>query len=290
VKNTEFQVFQKIMHAKGEIRGIKIPGGNSLSRSQIDTLTKDIQSYGAKGLVWIRKNQNTLSSSIEKFLSQNELENISAALELQDQDLGLIVADQPSIARSSLSQIKSDVLSKMNYPVDHPWAFLWVEDFPLFEYDAEQKRYVSIHHPFTSPHPEDLSNVMEKKNLSSIRSNAYDLVLNGYEIGGGSIRIHQNELQQIIFSILGLAEAEAKEKFGFFLEALQYGTPPHGGIALGLDRIAMLLAKSDSLRDIIAFPKTQNAYDLMVDAPSTISIDQLLELHLSLLEKKGSSS
>jgi aspartyl-tRNA synthetase len=282
---TDFKVFKTVVQEQGEIRGLRLPTGDRLSRSQIDGLTKEVQKFGAKGLVWIRKKETGLSSSIEKFLRPDELENAAQALGLEAGDVGLLVADQPSIARAALGGIKKAALEKCDIGPETPWSFLWVESFPLMEYNPEAQRYVSLHHPFTQPHPEDVKKVMESKDLENVRSNAYDLVLNGFEIGGGSIRIHQNDIQAAVFKALGLSTEEAKEKFGFFLDALEYGTPPHGGIALGLDRIAMLLAGCESLRDVIAFPKTQNASDLMVDAPGPIDLDQLLELHLSYRTK-----
>ena len=284
---TDFKVFQSVIHGQGEIRGMKIPGGESISRSQIDALTKQVQQFGAKGMVWIRKKADQITCSVEKFLTSEELQGLATALEMDNDDLGLIVADQAGIARTALNEIKPEVLAKVGFKPTQAWAFAWVEDFPLFEFDPEQNRHVSIHHPFTSPLAQDMDDLMAGQNLTKIRSNAYDLVLNGFEIGGGSIRIHQQDVQKAIFSALGLDEAQANEKFGFFLKALQYGTPPHGGIALGIDRIAMLLAGATSLRDVIAFPKTQNANDLMVDAPGKIELEQLLELNLSLLQKES---
>lgn len=278
---TSFKVFQTVIHNQGEIRGVRIPKGNQLSRSQVDQLVKLATQFGAKGMVWVRKQGQNLTSSIEKFLTPDELNAISNTLDLQDDDLGLIIADQASTTRASLQAVKVAALEKVNFQPENPWAFLWVENFPLFEHDPESGHYVSLHHPFTQPHGDDVQKVMSNQDLGNIRSNAYDLVLNGFEIGGGSIRIHQNQLQQKVFEILGLTPEQAKEKFGFFLQALEFGTPPHGGIALGIDRIAMLLAGVTSLRDVIAFPKTQNASDLMVDAPSTLDINQLIELGIT---------
>jgi len=285
-KDTSFKVFQSVLSTGGEIRGMNIPKGDCLSRNQIDNLTKRVQHFGAKGMVWIRKKADGLTCSIQKFLTPDELDGLAIALEMQEGDLGLVVADRASTARNSLIEIKPEALDKAGFKPTESWSFLWVESFPLFEFDAEQDRYVSLHHPFTQPHPDDLEKFKQEQDLEHVRSNAYDLVLNGFEIGGGSIRIHDPEVQAKAFSILGLSPSEAQEKFGFFLDALKYGTPPHGGIALGLDRIAMLLSGSTSLRDVIAFPKTQNANDLMVEAPSSISLDQMLELHLSSIKKK----
>lgn len=285
--NSSFRVFEQVIASQGEIRAMVLPDGASLSRSQIDQYTKRVQSFGAKGLIWIKQEDGKRTFSIEKFLSDEEKQGIATKLSLKDGDLALIVADQAGIARTALTEIKAELLDKLNFQPTTDWAFTWIENFPLFEFDAASQQYTSIHHPFTQPHPEDVENLLNKKNISSIRSNAYDLVLNGFEIGGGSIRIHQADVQEAVFSILGLNDDQTKEKFGFFLDALSYGTPPHGGIAFGIDRIAMLLAGCTSLRDVIAFPKTQNAADVMVDAPSPIDIEQLIELHVSVQKPKS---
>ncbi|MCB0326531.1 MAG: aspartate--tRNA ligase [Bdellovibrionales bacterium] len=282
---TEFQVFRSVVDSGGEVRGFRLKGGNEISRSQVDQLVEKAKSFGAKGLVWVRKKDGVVNSSVAKFLQAHELEGIAQALSMEDGDLSLVIADRTHVTRSALSQLKHWTLEKFAIAPEKEWAFLWVENFPLLEQDPETGSWNSMHHPFTSPHTEDLEKVREKKNLGSIRAQAYDLVLNGFELGGGSIRIHDSELQKQCFDLLGLSMQQAQEKFGFFLEALQYGTPPHGGIAFGLDRMAMLLSGAKAIRDVIAFPKTQTAYDLVSKAPNEVDADQLLQLHLRLAKK-----
>ncbi|MFH1017027.1 MAG: aspartate--tRNA ligase [Pseudomonadota bacterium] len=282
VRESTFRVFRDAVAAGGEVRGLRLPKGNELSRSQIDGLVEKAKEFGAKGLVWIREAEGKRTSSIDKVISPEDLAAVAKVLELQPGDLALLVADQPAVARTALSSLRVHVLKKMRVPPGRKFAFVWVDEFPLFEWDNAEERYFSVHHPFTSPHTDDIPLLDQTQNLGRIRAQAYDLVLNGYEIGGGSIRIHRPELQQKIFDRLGLSREEAKRKFGFFIEALEYGTPPHGGIAFGLDRISMILCGTDAIRDVIAFPKTQNAADLMAEAPSEVDPKQLEELGLSL--------
>lgn len=282
LQKTEFKVFQAVLKSDGEIRGIRLRGGAKLSRSQTDQLIEKAKAFGAKGLVTIKKVEGKTSCSAEKFLTKEELGSIEETLELDVGDLGLIIADKTATARAALNALRAHCVELMKIPPVKPYTFAWIVDFPLLEHDEEEKRYVAKHHPFTSPHTDDLPLLKNKKNLEKVRANAYDLVVNGYEIGGGSIRIHQPEIQQQLFDALGMSREEAKRKFGFFLEALQYGTPPHGGIAFGIDRIAMILAGVDAIRDVIAFPKTQSALDMMVEAPSKPDEKQLKELSLSV--------
>ena len=277
---TQFNAFASVLQAGGEIRGLRIPGGANLSRSQIDKLTKAVKETGAKGLVWCKFDGGKLQSPIEKFLSEQEKQDLIAQLSLSNEDIGFLVADEASIARASLERVKKNCVESLSIAPTQEHAFVWVTDFPLFEYDAELGRKVSLHHPFTSPHPEDMHK-LDKDDKSGIRSLGYDLVLNGFELGGGSIRIHQNEVQKKIFAALGIGDKEATNKFGFFLEALRYGTPPHGGIAFGLDRMAMLLCGSEAIREVIAFPKTQSAMDIMSKAPSNVDQAALDELSIS---------
>ncbi len=286
-KNTSFRVFSEALSNHGEIRGVRIPKGESFSRKQIDQLTLIAKGCGAKGVVWMKKSQEKTSSSIDKFLSPDELSTLESLLKLEEGDLGLIVADQPSVARASLEALRNECIERLELKPKRPFAFTWVVDFPLFVWDDDESRFVSVHHPFTQPHPEDVSKLKNGEDLGSVRALAYDLVLNGYEIGGGSIRIHQPEIQSMIFQTLKLTEEDMKHKFGFFLEALKYGTPPHGGIALGLDRVAMILSGTQAIRDVIAFPKTQSALDLMAESPSTVDPRQLDELHLALKKPKA---
>jgi aspartyl-tRNA synthetase len=281
---TAFRVFQETLTAGGEIRGFRLPKGNDLPRSQVDQLVEKVKGFGAKGLVWIREAKEKRTSSIEKFVTAEELAQTARILALEEGDLGLLVADQPSIARAALNSLRLHCVEKMKIPPSKKYSILWVDDFPLFEYDDQEKRYVSKHHPFTSPHPDDVPLLQEGKSLEKVRARAYDLVINGYEIGGGSIRIHRTDLQQLIFDRLGLTREDAKRKFGFFLEALEYGTPPHGGIALGMDRLAMILAGTDAIRDVIAFPKTQSAADMMAEAPSEVDPKQLRELGIQVIK------
>ncbi len=283
-KETQFNVFRNVLVTKGEIRGFRIKGGNQLSRSQMEELTEKAKAFGAKGLVWFKEGLDKRSCSIEKFLSEKEMSEVAKSLDLQKGDLGLIIGDKHSIVRACLDSLRSYCVELMKIPATQPYAFTWIHDFPLFEYMEEEKRFVSKHHPFTSPHPEDLHLLMPGKDLSKIRARAYDLVLNGYEVGGGSIRIHTSGLQQKIFDCLNLPQEEARRKFGFFMEALEYGTPPHGGIAFGIDRIAMILAGTNAIRDVIAFPKTQSALDLMMEAPSEADLKQLKELSIAILK------
>lgn len=286
LKETNFNVFKTTLHSGGEIRGFKISNVGDVSRNQTDQFMEKAKQFGAKGLVWFKNVDGKVSSSIEKFLSPSEMESITKLYDLKPGDFGVMVADQTSTVRASLEGLKQHFVEKFQIKPEKKFAFVWIEDFPLFEMDPETGQHSAVHHPFTHPHPEDTETVMKEKNLFNVRAQAYDLVLNGFEIGGGSIRIHEHDLQERIFEILGMTKEVAEKKFGFFLEALGYGTPPHGGIALGLDRIAMILCDSNAIRDVIAFPKTQNAQDLMSDCPTTVDVKQLIELHLKTLVKQ----
>lgn len=285
LKDTQFNVFKSTLGNAGEIRGFKVMISSDLSRSQTDQMIDKAKQFGAKGMVWFKNVGGKISSSIEKFLSPTEMENIAKRYDLQPGEFGVMVADQPSTVRASLEGLKQHLIEKFGIKPKQEFAFLWVQDFPMFE-AGENDSVQAVHHPFTRPHTDDKHKVMEKKDLLNVRAQAYDLVLNGFEIGGGSIRIHEHDLQERIFEILGMTKEKAQKKFGFFLEALEYGTPPHGGLALGLDRIAMILCNSTAIRDVIAFPKTQNAQDLMSDAPSPVDLPQLIELHLKLTPTK----
>ena len=279
LKDTQFNVFKSTLANAGEIRGFKVPFSGEISRSQTDQMIEKAKQYGAKGMIWFKNVGGKISSSIDKFLTPTEIENISKRFNLQSNEFGVMIADNSSTVRASSEGLKQNLIEKFKIKPKEEFSFLWVQDFPMFE-AGENGSVQAVHHPFTRPHPEDKNNIMEKKDLLKLRAQAYDLVLNGFEIGGGSIRIHEHNLQEKIFEILGLSNEDAQRKFGFFLEALEYGTPPHGGLALGLDRIAMILSKTNAIRDVIAFPKTQNAQDLMSDAPSPVDIAQLIELHL----------
>ncbi len=287
LKRTSFRVFADTISSGGEVRGLSLPSGGSFSRSQIDQLVEKAKSFGAKGLVWVKPEGSKVTSSAGKNLTDAEMANIQSALQMKSGDLALIVADRASIARTALSALRLHCAEKMNLPPSTDYAFTWIVDFPLFEYDEEEKRYVARHHPFTHPHFEDISLLKEGKHLDKVRAQAYDLVLNGFEIGGGSIRIHRSELQRLAFERLGISAKEAEKKFGFLLEAFEYGAPPHGGIALGVDRIAMLLSKTDAIRDVIAFPKTQSAMDLMTNAPNDADAKQLRELSIKITKTES---
>ncbi|MCB0308940.1 MAG: aspartate--tRNA ligase, partial [Bdellovibrionales bacterium] len=282
---SSFNVFKSVLSKGGEIRGFRLPKGASLSRNQLDQMTNSVKAYGAKGLVWVKR-QEQLSSSVDKFVSVKELQSVADNLDLEVGDIAFLIADEISTVRSALSALKHQCVQKMNIAPSLDYSFLWVENFPLFAFDSVEKRHVSVHHPFTAPNFNDLSFLDSQHTLSKVRAQAYDLVLNGVELGGGSIRIHDSDLQSKVFRCLDLSVDEAKNKFGFFLDALEFGTPPHGGIAFGIDRMAMILAGTDAIRDVIAFPKTQSAMDVMCDAPSEVTPEHLVELSISV-KKRG---
>ena len=286
---SDFKVFKDTLNANGLIKAINAKNASSFSRKEIDELTNYVKNYGAKGLAWLKYEQDEFKSSIVKFFSENELESIKKLLNVENGDLILFIADQENITNPALGNLRAHLAKKLDLIDENSYRFLWVEKFPLFEHSPELGRYVSVHHPFTSPLEEDLDNLesdTSKGDISKVRARAYDIVLNGQEIGGGSIRIHNSEVQSKIFNLLGISKEEARKKFGFLLDALSFGAPPHGGIALGLDRIAMILNNVDSIRDVIAFPKTQRGQDLMVSAPTGASVEQLMELGIRLNEKK----
>jgi aspartyl-tRNA synthetase len=276
-RDSEFRVFKEIVSAGGAVRGIVVPGGNGYTRNQIDLLvdhaTKEL---AFKGLIWIRPGEPPQSSV--KALAESTLRAALASARASTTDLLLVTGGAPDATSKLLGQLRLHVARKENLLDSQAFAFTWVTDFPLLEYHEDDGRWYSMHHPFTSPREEDLDRL--ETDPGAVRAKAYDLVLNGSEIGGGSIRIHDARLQARMFRRLGIAEEEAKLRFGFFLDALEYGTPPHGGIALGLDRLVASLAGESSIREVIAFPKTANAVDLMAGAPSRVDERQLRELHL----------
>jgi aspartyl-tRNA synthetase len=279
VKDTDFEIFRKVVKAGGKVKGFSVPGQAAVSRKNLDDLTKFAIERGAGGLAWMKVEEGGLTSPIVKFFKQETLGGLRHRLGASAGDLLLMVADQPAVTDQVLAALRAHVADLYHLKTDS-FGFAWVTDFPLLERNEEEKRFEAVHHPFTAPVPDDVA--LFETSPERIRSQAYDLVLNGQEIGGGSIRIHQRKMQERMFSALGISAQAAREKFGFLLEALEYGTPPHGGIALGLDRIVAIMAGEDSIRDVIPFPKTQRAIDMMVDAPSPVEEDQLKELGIDL--------
>ncbi|MEK6613659.1 MAG: aspartate--tRNA ligase [Candidatus Binatota bacterium] len=280
-KGSQVKVFSGAIEKGGLVKGIKVAGGANLSRKELDDLTAFVGQYGAKGLAWIKFTEGDWQSPITKFLSEKERGEILSLTRAKSGDILFFVADEPKVVYEALANLRLHLGEKLGLISEKDYSLLWVVDFPLLEYDPEEKRHVSVHHPFTAPLEEDLP-LLEKEPLK-VRSKAYDLVLNGVEIGGGSVRIHQVELQKQMLGLLGIGPEEAKEKFGFFLEALGFGAPPHGGIAFGIDRMAMILSGARSLRDVIAFPKSQRAVCLLTDAPSSVDAKQLKELGIKIV-------
>jgi aspartyl-tRNA synthetase len=275
---SEFRVFKQIVAAGGVVRGFVVKGGNDYSRSRLDAIVDQAKALGFTGLIWVRPGAPPLSSV--KALSEAALQPALDRVAASKEDLLLMAAGPADHTSKLLGALRLQIAQKENLLNPEQFEFLWVTDFPLLEYSAEDGRWYSMHHPFTSPHDEDWDKLESQP--GEVRAKAYDLVLNGSEIGGGSVRIHDAALQARIFSRLGITEEEAKLRFGFFLEALEYGTPPHGGIALGLDRIVAILAGESSIREVIAFPKTASAVDLMASAPSPVDAKQLRELHIRI--------
>jgi aspartyl-tRNA synthetase len=279
--NTEFRVFKDTLESKGIITGLVAPGCGDYTRNQLDVLTDFIKKQGAGGLIWIRVKEEGLESPTMKFFTEAEKEAMIKELEAKPGDLILILSGKKYKTLNLLGNLRLEMSRRLNLVTENSEPkLLWVRDFPLFEWDEETNRYYAMHHPFTSPNMEDLA--LMDTDPASVRAQAYDLVLNGNEIAGGSIRIHYSELQSKMFQLLGFTEEDAKEKFGFLMGAFQYGAPPHGGIAFGFDRLCMIFCGEKSIREVIAFPKTANAISLMDDNPSLVSDDQLKELHLKI--------
>lgn len=285
VKNCGFKIFTSAVENGGAVKAINVKGhGDKFSRKDITKLEDYIKDYGAKGLAWVKITGDGITSPIAKFFTDEEMESILRVMDASEGDLILFVADKTQVVYDSLGHLRVEIAKRLDMLNKDEFKLVWVTEFPLFEYDEEEGRYVAKHHPFTSPMDEDIE-IMES-NPDKVRAKAYDIVLNGHEIGGGSIRIHTSGLQQKMFKALGFAEDEAQEKFGFLLDAFRYGTPPHGGIAYGLDRLVMILAKEDNIRQVIAFPKTQNATCPLTDAPTFADEKQLSELNIAVIGDK----
>jgi len=289
VEGTEFPPFASALSSGGQVKGIVVPGGANLSRKALDELQEFAKRYGATALPWIKLGDE-VSSSLLKALGHDTVTRIAEVAGARNGDLVLIVGGKPKIVSASLGALRNEVAKRENLIPANVYAPLWVTDFPMFEFHEEDGRYYSMHHPFTSPVDEDLQLLeravegSETNLLAQIRTKAYDPVINGVEMASGSIRIHRRDVQRLVFKALGMTTEEARERFGFFLDALEYGTPPHGGIAPGIDRLMMVLAGTDNMRDVIAFPKTASAADLMIDAPGEVDPKQLEELHLHIVE------
>ncbi len=281
VRDCEFKVFTDAIAAGGSVRGICVTGGSDIyTRKKIDKLTEAVKSYGAKGMVWIRKTQDGVTSSVNKFFTPEQLEDLAEHMGAKAGDLMLIISDSNKVVFDSLGFLRRHIAGEMGLLDDNQFNFLWVVDFPLFEYDEKEDRWSAMHHPFTSPKAEHAQ--LLKTDPHKCLANAYDIVLNGVELGGGSIRIHDQEMQEDMFKALNMTQEDIDEKFGFLVEAFKYGAPPHGGLAYGLDRLVMLLTGEKSIREVIAFPKNQNAQCMVSEAPGLVDETQLEELGIEL--------
>jgi aspartyl-tRNA synthetase len=278
VKGSGFKVFADVVARQGIVAGFVVPGAASFTRSQMDNLVDYTKSLGAGGLVYFKWTDAGIETAVEKFLGKESVRAIAAEMGVRKGDLVLLVADTWSRAYTVLGALRLEMGKRMNCIDETKNALLWVTDFPMFEFSQEEQRFVAVHHPFTAPHPDDVA-ILES-DPGKARARAYDLVVNGNEIAGGSMRIHDRELQSRVFTLLGIGEEEAKKKFGFLLSAFTYGAPPHGGIAFGFDRMVMILTGMKSIRDVIAFPKTASAMSLMDESPSDVDEQQLRDLHI----------
>ena len=284
VADSQFKVFASVAADGGLVKALNVKGGATFSRKDLDGFTDFVKIYGAKGLAWVKVKEGEWQSPIAKFFTTDELTVLNEKLDAEVGDLLLFMADTPAIANEALGRLRGHLGGKLGLADKNEFKFTWVTDFPLLEWDSEQRRHVAVHHPFTAPLEEDFP--LLDSDPGKARAQAYDLVLNGSEIGGGSIRIHDQSVQSRMFKLLGIGEEEAREKFGFLLDALIFGAPPHGGIAFGLDRLMMILTGSDSIRDVIAFPKTQKATCLLSEAPNQVDDKQLQELGVRLRTKQ----
>ena len=282
VKDSEFSVFRGAVEAGGSVRGINVPGGAKMTRKEIDSLTDFVKTYGAKGLAWYKNTLPQPTSSFAKFLTEEETKNILERIGAGDGDLVLIVAAKNKVVFDSLGALRCEVAKRLGLIDRSKFNFLWVTEFPLLEYSEEDGRFYAMHHPFTMPMEEDLP--LLDTDPGAVRARAYDCVLNGTELGGGSIRIHTTEMQTRMFEALGIGPEEAEEKFGFLLEAFRYGVPPHGGLAFGLDRVVCLLLGLEDIRDVIAFPKVQNASELLSKCPAPADPKALEELGIAVVK------
>ena len=285
LRDTGFKVFRNVLDNGGIVKAITVKGDAAIPRRELDGLVDYVGNYGAKGLAWIGLNKDgSLKCQITKFLGEDKIREIGKFCEAENGDLILIIADKPKVVAQALGELRLEMARRMNLIDENEFCFRWVTDFPMFEYSEEDKRWVAEHHPFTAPRDEDVQYLLTDP--SKVYAKAYDMVLNGVEAGGGSLRIYQEELQETVFKAIGITHEEAQEKFGFLLDAFRYGAPPHAGIALGLDRLVMLMLRLGSIRDVIAFPKTQSAIDQMTQAPSEVVDMQLKELHIRVDVKK----
>jgi aspartyl-tRNA synthetase len=276
-----FKVFADALAAKGIVKGICVPGGAKFTRKEIDAYTALVGELGAKGLAWCKLEGGAMAGGVAKFLSAEEQAGLRRLFSAADGDILFFLADKDALVNKALSALRVKLGKDLKLYDEERFAWCWVTDFPLLEWSEEEKRWMAMHHPFTSPAPADAEKL--ESDPGSVRARAYDIVCNGVELGGGSIRIHNVDLQQKVFAALGIGQQEAAERFGFLLDALRYGAPPHGGLALGLDRVAMMMIGGQSLRDVIAFPKTQRGICPLTNAPSTVDERQLAELDLKVL-------